>query len=100
VVETERRGEVLAVRMNRPDRFNALNHEMRSELARIWTEFRHDADLKVAILTGAGRGFCAREEMKAWLAEGRPGGCGAGTEDPGSRTSSTRARWRSPSSKW
>jgi enoyl-CoA hydratase/carnithine racemase len=39
VVETERHGEVLPVRMNRPDRFNALNREMRSELARIWTEF-------------------------------------------------------------
>ncbi len=82
VVETERHGQVLLVRMNRPERLNALNHEMREELARIWTEFRHDPDLEVAILTGAGRGFCAGEDMKESLAEGRPGGRGAGIEDP------------------
>ena len=34
VVETERHGQVLVVRMNRPERLNALNHEMRTELAR------------------------------------------------------------------
>ena len=38
VVETERHGQVLVVRMNRPDRLNALNTEMRTELARIWTK--------------------------------------------------------------
>src|SRR6478736_4242398 len=57
VVETERHGQVLVVRMNRPDRLNALNTEIRSELARIWTEFRHDKELEVAIFTGIGRGF-------------------------------------------
>ena len=82
VVETERHGQVLVVRMNRPERLNALNHEMRSELARIWTGFRHDSELEVAILTGTGRGFCAGEDMKESLAEGRPGGRGAAVEDP------------------
>jgi enoyl-CoA hydratase/carnithine racemase len=82
VVETEAHGQVLVVRMNRPERLNALNHEMRSELARIWTEFRHDPVLEVAILTGAGRGFCAGEDMKESLAEGLPGGRGAAIEDP------------------
>ena len=40
VVETERHGQVLVVRMNRPERLNALNTEMRAELARIWTSRR------------------------------------------------------------
>ena len=35
VVETERHGQVLVVRMNRPERLNALSHEMRSELAKV-----------------------------------------------------------------
>jgi enoyl-CoA hydratase/carnithine racemase len=81
-VETERHGQVLIVRMNRPERLNALNHEMRVELAKTWTEFRHDDGLEVAILTGAGRGFCAGEDMKESLAEKNPGGRGAGFEDP------------------
>src|SRR3546814_19038239 len=64
VVETETHGQILVVRMNRPDRLNALNHEMRSLLAEIWTDFRESADLEVAIFTGSGRGFCAGEDMK------------------------------------
>jgi len=82
VVETERHGQVLVVRMNRPDRLNALNTEMRGELARIWTEFRHDKQLEVAIFTGTGRGFCAGEDMKESLERGKPGGQRPAIEDP------------------
>ena len=57
VVETERHGQILVVRMNRPERLNALNHEMRTRLAETWTEFRHNDGLEVAIFTGTGRGF-------------------------------------------
>ena len=65
VVETERHGQVLVVRMNRPERLNALSHEMRTRLAETWTEFRRDNELEVAIFTGAGRAFCAGEDIKA-----------------------------------
>src|SRR5215468_4181722 len=82
VVETERHGQVLVVRMNRPERLNALNHEMRSRLAEIWTEFRHDDGLEVAIFTGTGRGFCAGEDMKESLQRGVPGGQRPAIEDP------------------
>jgi enoyl-CoA hydratase/carnithine racemase len=74
VVETERHGQVLVVRMNRPERLNALNTEMRVELARAWAAFRHDDGLEVAILTGTGRAFCAGEDMKESLASRTPGG--------------------------
>jgi enoyl-CoA hydratase/carnithine racemase len=82
VVETERKGQVLVVRMNRPDRLNALNTEMRAELARVWTEFRHDKDMEVAIFTGTGRGFCAGEDMKESLEKGKAGGERPKMEDP------------------
>jgi enoyl-CoA hydratase/carnithine racemase len=82
VVETERHGQVLVVRMNRPERLNALNSEIRGELARIWTEFRHDKQLEVAIFTGTGRGFCAGEDMKESLERGKPGGQRPAIEDP------------------
>jgi len=82
VVETERHGQVLIVRMNRPERLNALNHEMRSRLAETWTQFRHDEELEVAIFTGAGRAFCAGEDMKESLAAGAPGGRRPDIEDP------------------
>jgi enoyl-CoA hydratase/carnithine racemase len=82
VVETERHGQIFVVRMNRPDRLNALNHEMRTELAKAWTAFRHDDGLEVAIFTGAGRGFCAGEDMKESLKDGAPGGRRPEIEDP------------------
>jgi enoyl-CoA hydratase/carnithine racemase len=74
VVETERKGQVLVVRMNRPERLNALNNEMRQKLAETWNEFRHSKELEVAIFTGTGRGFCAGEDMKETLETGKPGG--------------------------
>jgi enoyl-CoA hydratase/carnithine racemase len=82
VVETERHGQILVVRMNRPERLNALSHEMRTRLAETWTEFRRDDGLEVAIFTGAGRGFCAGEDMKESLQDGAPGGRRAEIEDP------------------
>src|SRR5947208_13130613 len=82
VVETERHGQVLVVRMNRPERLNALNTGMRTELARTWTEFRHSKELEVAIFTGTGRGFCAGEDMKESLQKGAPGGERPAIEDP------------------
>jgi enoyl-CoA hydratase/carnithine racemase len=82
VVETERHGQILVVRMNRPERLNALSHEMRTMLARTWTDFRHSDELEVAIFTGTGRGFCAGEDMQESLKNGAPGGRRPDVEDP------------------
>src|ERR1700693_3744983 len=68
--------------MNRPDRLNALSHEMRTLLAEAWTEFRHSNELEVAIFTGTGRGFCAGEDMKESWANKAPGGRRSAIEDP------------------
>jgi enoyl-CoA hydratase/carnithine racemase len=81
-VETERHGQVLVVRMNRPERLNALNHEMRTQLAEAWAEFRRSDEFEVAIFTGTGRGFCAGEDMKESLQRGMPGGQRPAIEDP------------------
>jgi enoyl-CoA hydratase/carnithine racemase len=82
VVETERNGQVLIVRMNRPERLNALNAEMRQMLAETWSTFKHSKELEVAIFTGTGRGFCAGEDMKESLATGKPGGTRCTLPDP------------------
>jgi enoyl-CoA hydratase/carnithine racemase len=82
VVETETHGQTLVVRLNRPERMNALSHELRGALAKIWTGFRTDPGLEVAILTGTGRGFCAGEDMKESLADGAPGGRQPDAPDP------------------
>ncbi len=82
IVETEQHGQILVVRMNRPERLNALSHDMRTLLAETWTEFRRSDQFEVAIFTGSGRGFCAGEDMKESLAAGTPGGRRTATPDP------------------
>jgi enoyl-CoA hydratase/carnithine racemase len=81
-VETERHGQVMVIRMNRPDRLNALSHELRTDLAEAWCEFRDSDQLEVAVFTGTGRAFCAGEDMKESLQRGAPGGSQPATENP------------------
>jgi enoyl-CoA hydratase/carnithine racemase len=73
IVETERHGQVMVIRMNRPERLNALGQELRTLLAEAWSEFRDSDQLEVAVFTGAGRAFCAGEDMKESIQRGAPG---------------------------
>ena len=72
-VETERHGQVMVIRMNRPERLNALGQELRTGLAEAWCEFRDSDQLEVAVFTGTGRAFCAGEDMKESVERGAPG---------------------------
>lgn len=65
VVEVERRGEVAVVRLNRPDALNALNVELLNGLVDALREVRSAAAI---VLEGAGRAFCAGEDLKETLA--------------------------------
>jgi enoyl-CoA hydratase/carnithine racemase len=73
IVETERHDQVMVIRMNRPERLNALGQELRGLLAEAWCEFRDSDQLEVAVFTGSGRAFCAGEDMKESLQRGAPG---------------------------
>ncbi|OGA11618.1 MAG: hypothetical protein A2W68_16220 [Betaproteobacteria bacterium RIFCSPLOWO2_02_64_14] len=82
-VEIERGDDgVMVIRMNRPERLNALGTDIRNGLADAWCEFRDSRDLEVAIFTGTGRAFCAGEDMKESVERGRAGSAGA----PGLKT--------------
>jgi len=71
----EKEGHVVTISYNRPEKRNAINGQMRSELNAAWLEFRDDEDAWVAILTGSGKVFCAGADMK----EGGSAGTFAGT---------------------
>lgn len=45
--------------LNRPDKLNAVDRRMHEELAYIFEDLTRDSDVKVVVLTGAGRAFCA-----------------------------------------
>jgi E-phenylitaconyl-CoA hydratase len=68
-------GHIVTITYHRPERMNAINGEMREALNAAWLHFRDDADAWVAILTGAGRAFCAGADIR----EGGAAGTFAGT---------------------
>jgi enoyl-CoA hydratase len=71
-VLTERRERVLVVTINRPDQRNAVNQAVAEGIAAALDELDADAGLSVGILTGAGKGFCAGMDLKAFVAGERP----------------------------
>ena len=56
---------VARIALNRPDAINALTPEMLGELADALEAVARDQSLKVCVLSGAGRGFCAGVDLKA-----------------------------------
>jgi enoyl-CoA hydratase/carnithine racemase len=61
----EVRNGVGLITLNRPDRLNAWTGRMGQELRWCFTEADGDADVRVIVLTGAGRGFCAGADFNA-----------------------------------
>jgi 2-(1,2-epoxy-1,2-dihydrophenyl)acetyl-CoA isomerase len=62
VVET-REGSITTLRMNRPDRLNALNVDLCQALLESLQRAGEDASVRVVILTGEGRGFCSGGDL-------------------------------------
>ncbi|MCC6382779.1 MAG: enoyl-CoA hydratase/isomerase family protein [Dehalococcoidia bacterium] len=56
---SEREGDIAIVTLNRPDKRNALNTQLRDEIRKALEEIEADDSVKVAIITGAGPVFCA-----------------------------------------
>lgn len=63
-----RRGRVLEVTLNRPDKLNATDAVLHAELARLFVDISNDPDSDVVVLTGAGRAFSAGGDV-AWMQE-------------------------------
>ncbi len=53
-----------SVRFNRPEARNAVDLIMREELEWIISDLRHDKDVRVVVLTGEGKSFCAGGDIK------------------------------------
>jgi enoyl-CoA hydratase/carnithine racemase len=60
----ERRGAVEWITLNRPQRLNAITPTMTEELLDKFTALRDDSTVRVVVLRGAGRGFCAGLDIK------------------------------------
>ena len=65
-VLTERRDRVLVITLNRPDAMNAINGDLSNGLWSAIQDLNGDPGLTAGVLTGAGRGFCAGMDLKAY----------------------------------
>ena len=59
-----RTGTILTLTLNRPDKLNSLTVEMLSEIGDAISDIAVDEDLRVLVITGAGRGFCAGQDLR------------------------------------
>jgi enoyl-CoA hydratase/carnithine racemase len=62
-VEKEAGGGIYVITLNRPHRLNAIGDGLSEALEEAFIEFRDDPDARVAVLTGAGRAFCAGADL-------------------------------------
>lgn len=62
---TDRRGQILIVTINRPDRMNALDRQTLMEGAKLIKQLHYEKETRVVIVTGAGdKAFCAGADLK------------------------------------
>lgn len=61
----EVKGGVAEITLNRPAQLNAFNEEMHLELRRVLTQAQNDDGVRAILLTGAGKGFCAGQDLSA-----------------------------------
>lgn len=63
-VDYQRRGKVAIITLNRPERMNAFGSDLARGVAECAALFKEDGEALVAIITGAGRAFCAGLDVK------------------------------------
>ncbi len=68
----ERRERILLITINRPDQRNAVNAAVASGIGAALDTLDNDPELSLGVLSGAGKGFCAGMDLKAFVTGERP----------------------------
>src|SRR5439155_1660121 len=66
-IHYEKRGRIVTITIDRPERRNALDLEHFGQLADAWVRFRDDDEAWVAILTGVGDVYCVGADLKSFI---------------------------------
>lgn len=61
---------VVTITLNRPEKYNAFTPQMADSLARVYQMFHVDPRVKVVVLTGTGRMFCAGSDLDIGFGDG------------------------------
>jgi len=65
-IETRQDGHILEIRLNRPEKHNALSPEMYRDIALAYGELSRNPDLRVAVLHAEGKHFSSGVELDKW----------------------------------
>ena len=60
---TEIEGSVLKITLNRPDKFNSFNREMALQMQAVLDKAASDKTIRAVYITGAGKAFCAGQDL-------------------------------------
>src|SRR5208282_4184280 len=71
LVLQQRRGAAAWLTLNRPEQYNALSEEMLAALSDALAALADDASVRVVVLGGAGKAFCAGHDLKQMKANPR-----------------------------
>ena len=71
MIHIEKKHSITIIKMQRPERKNAVHREMAQALEKAFVDFEADASSNVAILTGTSDCFCAGADLKA-ISQGNP----------------------------
>jgi enoyl-CoA hydratase/carnithine racemase len=69
----EKSGNTATITLNRPDALNAISLAMLSSLSKALRDADADESVRVIVMTGAGRGFCAGLDLKVMFGAGTSG---------------------------
>ena len=64
-VLAEQHGYVLKLVLNRPERLNAINHEMQAAFETLFQQADADPSVRCIVITGQGRAFCSGADVGA-----------------------------------
>jgi 2-(1,2-epoxy-1,2-dihydrophenyl)acetyl-CoA isomerase len=70
---SEQKGNVLLIKLNRPDKFNSFNREMAKALISLLDQAEQDKNIRAILLTGEGKAFCAGQDLTEATSADGPG---------------------------
>lgn len=94
-IEISKHGHILDIKVNRPEKLNALSPQMYHDIGRAYFELDHDPELRVAVFHAEGKHFSSGVELDKWaglFATGEAFPVGENEIDPFALTGSRRRK--------
>lgn len=96
VVDIKIEGYVADVRLNRPEKMNALNEDMFQSIIKATTELSQNNAVRAVVLSGNGRAFCAGLDLSNFSMDGN----GVASQDIMARTHGVANKWQTVAYAW